>query len=43
MTAPIQAAAARADDPHRAAPWAGAAFRHAKAASAANIVGELVG
>jgi nitronate monooxygenase len=41
MTAPIQATAVELGDPHGAALWAGAAFHHAKAAPAADIVREL--
>jgi nitronate monooxygenase len=43
MTAPIQATAVELGDPHGAALWAGAAFHHAKAAPAADIVRELAG
>jgi nitronate monooxygenase len=43
MIAPIQAAAVRRGDPHGTVLWAGAAFRHAKAAPAADIVRELAG
>jgi nitronate monooxygenase len=41
MTAPIQAAAIEAGDPHGAALWAGIAFRHAKTGSAVDIVRDL--
>lgn len=41
MTAPIQEAAVKLGDPHGAALWAGAAFRHAKTGAAADIVREL--
>jgi len=41
MTAPIQATAVELGDPHGAALWAGAAFHHAKAPPAADIVREL--
>jgi nitronate monooxygenase len=41
MTASIQSAAVKRGDPHGAALWAGAAFRHAKKVSAADIVREL--
>jgi nitronate monooxygenase len=41
MTAPIQAAAVAAGDPHGAALWAGLAFRHAMTGSAAGIVREM--
>jgi nitronate monooxygenase len=41
MTATIQAAAVQRGDPHGAALWAGAAFRHAKTGPAADIVREL--
>jgi nitronate monooxygenase len=43
MIAPIQAAAVRLGDPHGVALWAGAGFRAAKAAPAADIVRELAG
>lgn len=43
MIAPIHAAAVRLGDPHGMALWAGAGFRHAKAAPAADIVRELAG
>jgi len=43
MIAPIQAAAVRLGDPHGTALWAGAGFRAAKAAPAADIVRELAG
>jgi nitronate monooxygenase len=41
MTAPNQATAVELGDPHGAALWAGAAFHHAKAPPAADIVREL--
>jgi nitronate monooxygenase len=41
MTAPVQAAAVQAGDPHGTSLWAGTAFRHAKAGSAVDIVREL--
>lgn len=41
MTGPIQAAALKIGDPHGVALWAGAAFKHAKAGSAVDIVREL--
>lgn len=41
MTASIQSAAVKIGDPHGAALWAGAAFRHAKTGPAADIVREL--
>jgi nitronate monooxygenase len=41
MTASIRSAAVKRGDPHGAALWAGAAFRHAKKVSAADIVREL--
>jgi nitronate monooxygenase len=41
MTAPVQAAAVRAGDPHGTSLWAGTSFRHAKPGSAADIMGEL--
>jgi nitronate monooxygenase len=43
LTAAIQAAAVKLGDPHGAALWAGAAFRHARTGSAADIVRELAG
>lgn len=42
MTAPVQAAAVRVGDPHGTSLWAGTRFHHAKPASAADIVAELV-
>ena len=43
MTATIQAAAVQRGDPHGAALWAGAAFRHARTGPAADIVHQLAG
>lgn len=41
MTAPIQAAAVRAGDPHGTSLWAGTEFRHTKAGPAVDIIGAL--
>jgi nitronate monooxygenase len=41
ITAPLQAAALKAGDPHGISLWAGTAFRHAKTGSAVDIVREL--
>jgi nitronate monooxygenase len=41
MTAPVQAAAMKAGDPHGVGLWAGTAYRHAKTGSAVDIVREL--
>ena len=41
LTAPVQAASVKAGDPHGTSLWAGVAFRQAKCASAAEIMGDL--
>jgi nitronate monooxygenase len=41
LTGPVQAASVRVGDPHGTSLWAGAAFRKAKAGSAADIMGAL--
>ena len=41
LTSPLRAASVRAGDPHATNVWAGTGFRQAKAASVAEIMGEL--